>query len=559
MPDSSQSIWKPLFWLVLATLIAVYSLYNYHSDQLQAQIGDGHQTLRSLSHNLDAVKDELAKTTQALEDAETEISALQSRHTEQLDRLKAEHQGAASAMQQAHEQRLAELSERLDEFSSEKTLLTAETEAWKRAKDKLEQDLRSAIEASAALEARLADTDEAGPSPEAEALQARIEQLEASLQSMTAERDQLATAHADGQSDQDVDEAAMAELSARIEAERAAFEEQLSDANQRIAALQAELKAEREALEQAVADAKAQHEDRRAAALAEAEATMETLQQRLVQDKEAAIARLEQRHSEELSQALAEAEARISELSEALEAEREAMTQQTAAYQQEQTELSAKLNEAETSLEELKQRLAAREDAHQSKSANDQARISEAEAALDAMRRELQQQEDALQSAREQRTRLRENVTEQVSEQVHDFYQRFAPLEAQLTDRGLLVNLSDENIRFPSGSAVLPEDAAPTLSQLAKILLDHPGLRVQIEGHTDSPGGAALNLELSEQRAAAVREALVERGVQPERLTIEDLGSTQPIADNATEAGRQRNRRVALYVMRKDDSESARQ
>jgi chromosome segregation ATPase len=108
VPESSQSIWKPLFWLVLASLIAVYLLYNHHSDQLQAEIGNEHQSQRSLSRSLDATKDQLAKAEQALKAAQAEISALKSNHAEQLETVKGEHQAATAAMQQSHEQRLAE-------------------------------------------------------------------------------------------------------------------------------------------------------------------------------------------------------------------------------------------------------------------------------------------------------------------------------------------------------------------------------------------------------------------------------------------------------------------
>lgn len=223
----------------------------------------------------------------------------------------------------------------------------------------------------------------------------------------------------------------------------------------------------------------------------------------------------------------------------------------------EEEALQARIEQLEADLEAItaeRDQLATREDEQPSKSADDTAGTSEAAAALDAMRRKLQEQEEALESAREQETRLREDVAEQVSEQVHDFYERFARLGAQLTDRGLLLNLSDANSRFPSGSAVLPEDAGPTLSKLGEILSDHPRLGVQIEGHTDSSGSAAINLELSEQRAAAVRDALIEGGINAERLSIQGLGSKVPIADNATQAGRQRNRRVEIYVVRKDNS-----
>lgn len=223
----------------------------------------------------------------------------------------------------------------------------------------------------------------------------------------------------------------------------------------------------------------------------------------------------------------------------------------------EQTALQARIEQLEADLAAIaaeRDQLAARDKGQQSTSADDETQIAEAKAALDAMRRKLQQQEQALESAREQRAILCEQRAEQASAQVHDLYERFAPLGARLTDRGLLVNLSDQGIRFPSGSAVLPDNAEPALSQLAEILVDHPELRVQIEGHTDSTGSAEINLELSEQRAAAVRDVLMEREVNAERLRVQGLGSKQPIADNATEAGRERNRRVEIHLVREDNS-----
>ncbi|MCF8005343.1 MAG: OmpA family protein, partial [Chromatiaceae bacterium] len=264
----------------------------------------------------------------------------------------------------------------------------------------------------------------------------------------------------------------------------------------------------------------------------------------------AAIATLQQTQGEAHAQTLAEAEQRIDSLNRALEAARETTAQQTAADKEEQAQLRTELDEAKGALDELKQTLAARTDDHQSQTADYEARIADTEAALEAMRREIQTQEKALQSAREQSDRLRQDAVEQTSDQIHDFYEQFAPLGAQLTDRGLLVNLSGDNIRFPSGSALLPEDAGPTLAQIAEILMSHPDLVVQIEGHTDSSGNADINLQLSEQRAAAVRDALTERGIQSARLSIKGLGSTNPIASNATDTGRQRNRRVELYVVR---------
>ena len=79
------------------------------------------------------------------------------------------------------------------------------------------------------------------------------------------------------------------------------------------------------------------------------------------------------------------------------------------------------------------------------------------------------------------------------------------------------------------------------------MLVQHPELRIRIEGHTDSEGEDAYNQQLSEQRATAVRSYLVEKyGVAAQRLETAGLGESKPVADNATPEGRQQNRRVEL-------------
>jgi outer membrane protein OmpA-like peptidoglycan-associated protein len=96
--------------------------------------------------------------------------------------------------------------------------------------------------------------------------------------------------------------------------------------------------------------------------------------------------------------------------------------------------------------------------------------------------------------------------------------------------------------------ATLTGEDLPTLDRIAALLETYPDLGVRIEGHTDSLGDEATNLALSQQRAEAVKQALIGRGVEPERLTAEGLGPERPIADNATPAGRAQNRRVEVYV-----------
>jgi OmpA-OmpF porin, OOP family len=104
-------------------------------------------------------------------------------------------------------------------------------------------------------------------------------------------------------------------------------------------------------------------------------------------------------------------------------------------------------------------------------------------------------------------------------------------------------------VHFPSDQSELTDAATAILDQVVAELRAHPQIRVEIGGHTDSQGAAAYNLRLSTQRADAVRSHLIAGGVQPERLTVRGYGEDQPLADNETDAGRERNRRVELRVI----------
>jgi len=101
-------------------------------------------------------------------------------------------------------------------------------------------------------------------------------------------------------------------------------------------------------------------------------------------------------------------------------------------------------------------------------------------------------------------------------------------------------------IFFDSATARLQASSDPALDAAAGLLRQRPSLALEVVGHTDNQGGEAFNLDLSRQRAAAVVNALVSRGIDASRLGARGVGLTQPVADNATETGRARNRRVEL-------------
>jgi len=104
-----------------------------------------------------------------------------------------------------------------------------------------------------------------------------------------------------------------------------------------------------------------------------------------------------------------------------------------------------------------------------------------------------------------------------------------------------------QGILFDTGSDRIRPESTPTLKEIGAVLKEHPDLRILIEGHTDSVGDDAANLELSSKRAAAVKSFIVSTyGIDPGRLETRGLGETKPAASNDTAEGRQQNRRVEL-------------
>jgi outer membrane protein OmpA-like peptidoglycan-associated protein len=107
-------------------------------------------------------------------------------------------------------------------------------------------------------------------------------------------------------------------------------------------------------------------------------------------------------------------------------------------------------------------------------------------------------------------------------------------LETRESARGLIVNLSD--VLFDTGSADLKPVTREKLARVAGILLSHPDLKLQIEGHTDSVGEEAYNQRLSENRADSVRSYLVAQGIASGAVGTHGFGESQPIASNDTPA-----------------------
>jgi len=119
--------------------------------------------------------------------------------------------------------------------------------------------------------------------------------------------------------------------------------------------------------------------------------------------------------------------------------------------------------------------------------------------------------------------------------------------ETKRTENGVIVNMKND-ILFDTGSAVLKDEAIAQLTQVGDIIAKYGDDRVRIEGHTDSTGTKAGNEQLSMRRAEAVKRVLTSRGVQENQILVLGLGDTRPIADNKTNDGRAKNRRVELHI-----------
>jgi len=189
---------------------------------------------------------------------------------------------------------------------------------------------------------------------------------------------------------------------------------------------------------------------------------------------------------------------------------------------------------------------AAAADADRLKSDN-AANAAAAASETDNLKRENEAQRAAnqasLDSAAQQTAQLQAEKAELRTQLLSQFN---AVLQTRDTARGLIVNMSD--VLFDTAKSTLRPLAREKLAKVAGIVSGHPGLRLQVEGYTDSVGGDDYNQQLSEQRGESVRAYLTSQGMADGSVTAKGFGKNQPVASNDTAEGRQQNRRVEIVI-----------
>jgi len=172
--------------------------------------------------------------------------------------------------------------------------------------------------------------------------------------------------------------------------------------------------------------------------------------------------------------------------------------------------------------------------------------VTEKKLAEGSIQQANQERDQVLLDARTREAQRAQGEAERAKQQAQQLQQELAALQAKQTDRGVVLTLGD--VLFETGQADLRAGALRNLYPLVTFLQKNPERQVMIEGHTDSVGSDAYNLELSQRRADAVRDFLMQNAVKAAQITTRGYGKTSPVASNDTAAGRQQNRRVEIII-----------
>jgi outer membrane protein OmpA-like peptidoglycan-associated protein len=199
--------------------------------------------------------------------------------------------------------------------------------------------------------------------------------------------------------------------------------------------------------------------------------------------------------------------------------------QQQAALQAQQQQAAAQLAAARNATDDA-----------QRKAQEAQNQLAQAEQERQQAEMQSQQAQQQAQEAIQQKEQMRARLLQQLNQ----------VLQTRDTARGLIVNMPD--VLFDFNKYSLKPEARERLAKISGIVEAYPGLKLEVEGHTDSIGSDEYNQQLSEKRAGSVRAYLISNGVRPDNVSSEGFGKADPIADNSTAAGRKLNRRVDMVV-----------
>jgi len=268
------------------------------------------------------------------------------------------------------------------------------------------------------------------------------------------------------------------------------------------------------------------------------EARVMAVKQKAEEDAQARIAAEKRAAEDREAKARADAVAEVQRRKDAELARKQAEAAKAEALRMQQEAQQAAAEAARQKAEAEKASAAAQAQQQAAQAAADQA--AKDRAAAQAQQRAAEAETEKARQATAQAEAEKAQLRAQLLNQLNSI------LQTRDSARGLIVNMSD--VLFDTGSYTLKPGAREKLAKISGIVLAHPGLSLQIEGHTDSVGGDEFNQQLSERRADSVRDFLAEQGVAPSSITAHGFGKTQPVASNDTAEGRQRNRRVELVV-----------
>jgi len=272
-------------------------------------------------------------------------------------------------------------------------------------------------------------------------------------------------------------------------------------------------------------------EDARVLTLRKKESEREEAARRAAADAQAKAEADAESAKRDAEQAQAQANEDARKRAEAEQARAEAERQQATMLAQQQAS-EAQLAAAHNAADDAQRRL---QDAQNQMAQAEQER-QQAEMQSQQAQQQTQQAQQQAQQAIQEKEQMRARLREQLNQ----------VLQTRDTARGLIVSMPD--VLFDFNKYTLKSEARERLAKISGIVEAYPGLKLQVEGHTDSIGSDEYNVQLSEKRADSVRAYLVSNGVRPDSVSAQGFGKADPVADNSTASGRKLNRRVDMVV-----------